>query len=91
MLFNEIDNFIEVYNNSVIELVQYFGTSFFGQIDHLASSVIKFWSQNSVPKHCIRSITYNYFSLDNHSLGLSNISYYNQILSEVFAKYNKKK
>ena len=26
MLFNEIDNFIEVYNNLVIELVQYFGT-----------------------------------------------------------------
>ena len=42
MLFNEIDNCIEVYNNSVIELIRYFGTSFFGQIDHLASSVIKF-------------------------------------------------
>ena len=28
MLFNEIDHFIEVYNNSVIELV-FFGTSFF--------------------------------------------------------------
>ena len=43
MLFNEIDNFIEVYeyNNSVIELIQYFGTSFFGWIDHLASLVIK--------------------------------------------------
>ena len=26
MVFNEIDNFIEVYNNSVIELVQCFGT-----------------------------------------------------------------
>ena len=60
MLFNEIDNFIEVYNNSVIELVQCFGTSFFGRIDHLASSVIKFRPKNSVPKHCIRSITYNY-------------------------------
>ena len=34
MLLNEIDNFIEVYNNSVIELVQCFGTSFFGRIDH---------------------------------------------------------
>ena len=30
MLFTEIDNFIEVYNNSVIELIQCFGTSFFG-------------------------------------------------------------
>ena len=37
MLFNEIDNFIEVYNNS----------SFFGRIDHLASSVIKFRPNNS--------------------------------------------
>ena len=35
MLFNEIDNFIEVYNNSVIELIQCFGTSFFGQIDQI--------------------------------------------------------
>ena len=61
-LFTEIDNFIEVYNNSVIELVQCFGTSFFGRIDHLASSVIKFRPKNSVPKHCIRSITYNNFS-----------------------------
>ena len=41
MLFNEIDNFIEVhvYYNFFIELVQCFGTSFFGRIDHLASSV----------------------------------------------------
>ena len=61
MVFNEIDNFIEVYNNSVIELIQCFGTSFFGRIDHLASSVIKFRPKNSVPKHCIRSITYNYY------------------------------
>ena len=60
MLFNEIDNLIEVYNNLVIELVQYFGTSFFGRIDHLASSVIKFRPKNSVPKHCTSSITYNY-------------------------------
>ena len=60
MLINEIDNFIEVYNNSVIELVQCFGTSFFGRIDHLASSVIKFRPTNSVPKQCIRSITYKY-------------------------------
>ena len=30
MVFNEIDNFIEIYNNSVIELIQCFGTSFFG-------------------------------------------------------------
>ena len=47
MLFNKIDNFIEVhvYNNSVIEL---------------ASSVIKFRPKYSAPKHCIRSITYNY-------------------------------
>ena len=59
MVFNEIDNFIEAYNNSVIELIQCFGTSFFGRIDHLASSVIKFRPKNSVPKHCIRSITYN--------------------------------
>ena len=59
MVFNEIDNFIEVCNNSVIELIQCFGTSFFGRIDHLASSVIKFRPKNSVPKHCIRSITYN--------------------------------
>ena len=54
MLFNEIDNCMEVYNNSVIELVQCFGTSFFGRIDHLASSVIKFRPKNSVPKHCIQ-------------------------------------
>ena len=60
MVFNEIENFIEVYNNSVIELIQCFGTSFFGRIDHLASSVIKFRPTNSVAKHCIRSITYNY-------------------------------
>ena len=40
MLFNEIEKFIEVYNNSVIELVQCFGTSLFGRIDHLARSVI---------------------------------------------------
>ena len=60
MLFNEIDNFIEVYNNLVIELVQCFGTSFLGRIDHLASSVITFQPKNSVPKHCIRSITYKY-------------------------------
>ena len=26
MLFNEIENFIEVYNNSVIELIECFGT-----------------------------------------------------------------
>ena len=39
MLFNEIENFIEVYNNSVIERIQCFGTSFFDRIDHLASSV----------------------------------------------------
>ena len=51
MLFNEIDKFIEVYNNSVIELIQCFGTSF-------ASSVIKFRLKNSVPKLCIGSITY---------------------------------
>ena len=59
-LFTEIDNFIEVYNNSVIELIQCFGTSFFGRIDHLASSVIKFRPKNSVPKHCISSLTYKY-------------------------------
>ena len=59
MVFNEIDNFIEVCNNLVIELIQCFGTSFFGRIDHLASSVIKCRPKNSVPKHCIRSITYN--------------------------------
>ena len=58
MLFNEIDNFIEVYNNSVIELIQCFGTSLFGRIDQLASSVIKFRPKNSVPKHCTSSITY---------------------------------
>ena len=34
-LFTEIDNLIEVYNNSVIELVQCFGTSFFGRIDQI--------------------------------------------------------
>ena len=38
-LFTEIDNFIEVYNNSVIELVQCFGTSFLGRIDHLNQSI----------------------------------------------------
>ena len=31
-LFTEIDNFIEVYNNSVIELVQCFGTSFLKEL-----------------------------------------------------------
>ena len=61
MLFNEIDNLIEVYNNSVIEQIQCFGTSFLGGIDHLASSVIKFRPKNSVPKYCIRSITYKYY------------------------------
>ena len=60
MLFNEIDNVIEVYNNSVIELVQCFGTSFIGRIDHLASSVIKCRPKNYVPKRCIRSINYKY-------------------------------
>ena len=50
MVFNEIDNFIEAYNNSVIELIQCFGTSFLGRIDHFASSVIKFRPKNSVPK-----------------------------------------
>ena len=57
-IFTKTDNLIEVYNNSVIELIQCFGTSFFGRIDHLASSVIKFRPKNSVPKYCIRSITY---------------------------------
>ena len=52
MLCNEIDNFIEVYNNLIIELIQCFGTSFFGRIDHLASSVIKFRPKKAVPKHC---------------------------------------
>ena len=66
MLFNEIDNFIEVYNNSVIELIQCFGTSFFGRIDHLASSMIKFRPKNSVPKHCIRTITYKYGTIASH-------------------------
>ena len=51
MLLNEIYNFIEVYNNSVIELVRCLGTSFVGRIDYLASSVIKFQPKNSVPKH----------------------------------------
>ena len=51
MLFNEIDNFIEVYYNSVIELVLCFGTSFSGRIEFRP----KARSQN-----CIRSITYNY-------------------------------
>ena len=51
MVFNEIDNFIEVYNNSAIERIQCSGTSFFGRIDHLASSVIKFRPKNSDPKH----------------------------------------
>ena len=53
-LFTEIDNFIEVYNNSVIELIQCFGTLFFSRIDHIASSVIKFRPKNEVPKHCIQ-------------------------------------
>ena len=74
MLFNEIEHFIEVYNNSVIELVQSFGTSFFGRIDHLASSVIKSWPKNSVPKHCIRSITYHYLVSQNEDED-SNIIY----------------
>ena len=59
-LVTEIDNFIEVYNNSVIELIHCFRTSFFGRIDNLASSVITSRPKNSVPKHCISSITYKY-------------------------------
>ena len=55
---------VDVYNNSVIELVQCFGTSFFGRIDHLASSVIKFRPKNSVPKHCTSSITYTYITMN---------------------------
>ena len=70
MSFNEIANYIEVYNNSVIELIQCFGTSFFSRIDHLASSVIKFRPKNSVPKHCIRSITYKYYFLETPCLVL---------------------
>ena len=72
IVLNEIDNFIEVYNNSFIELIQCFGTSFFGRIDHLASSVTKCRPKNSVPKHCIRSITYNhnYYALhDTQCIG----------------------
>ena len=62
MLFNEIDNFIEVYNNLVIELVKCFETSFFGRIDHLASSLIKFRPKNlQVSKYYIRSIIIIYF------------------------------
>ena len=37
MLFNEINNFMEVYNNSVIELIQCFGTSFLGRIDQIST------------------------------------------------------
>ena len=44
MLFTEVDNFIEVYNNSVIELVQCSGTSFFDRIDAYQSTR----SQNTV-------------------------------------------
>ena len=89
MVFNEIDNFIEIYNNSVIELIQCFGTSFFGRIDHLASSVIKFRPKNSVPKHCIRSITYNYYPKYNTMLNrVCTDSYrlyvYNEILLIIF-------
>ena len=75
MVFNEIDNFIEIYNNSVIELIQCFGTSFFGRIDHLASSVIKFRPKNSVPKHCIRSITYKYLNV-NSNMAPFNVKYF---------------
>ena len=45
MVFNEIDNFIEVYNNSVIELIQ---------CDQIPTR------ENLIPKHCICSITYKY-------------------------------
>ena len=41
MLFNAIDNCIEVYNNSVIELVHCFGTSFFGRIDQIPKKLTK--------------------------------------------------
>ena len=51
--------YVYIYNNLLIEFVQCLGTSFFGRIDHLASSVIKLRPKNSVPKHCIRSITYD--------------------------------
>ena len=85
MVFNEIDNFIEVYSNLVIELVQCFGTSFFCRIDHLASSVIKFQPKNSVQKHCIHSITYKYriFFLQDNS---SSLLHY--LVSQYIRKYD---
>ena len=61
-LFTETDNFIEVYNNSVIELLQCFGTSFFflwsdWSLRKLGDQIP---TKELGPKHCIRSITYNY-------------------------------
>ena len=64
MLFNEIDNFIEVYNKSVIELVVFWDLVLWSNWsprklgDQIPTKVIKFWPKNSVPKHCMSSITY---------------------------------
>ena len=61
-----IDNFIEVYNNLVIELVQCFGTSFFGRIDHLASSVLKFRPKNTSYQRyhtCVTSLIRRFFTV----------------------------
>ena len=45
MVFNEIDNCIEVYNNSVIELIQCFGTSFFSRIELIQCFGTSFFSR----------------------------------------------
>ena len=61
MLFNEIDNFIKVYNNSVIELAKCFGTSFCGWNDQIPTKELG-------SKHCIRSITYTIYSTYDEQL-----------------------
>ena len=51
MVFNEIENFIEVCNNSVIELKLVLWSDW---------SPHKLGDQIPTNKHCIRSMTYNY-------------------------------
>ena len=59
MLFNEIDNFIQVYNNSVIELVVFWDLVL--RSDWSPRKLgDQFPTKELGPKHCIRSITYNY-------------------------------
>ena len=60
MSFTEIDNCIEVCNNSVVELIIRLLNSYSVLGPRSLVGLITSQAQNSVPKHCIRSITYNY-------------------------------